>query len=71
MRKYLTSKGIGTALFYERSIPELKPFKNVKGETKNAIEFSSKCLCLPIHPFITEEEIKSHFISDNHHDISV
>jgi len=57
--KYLNQKGIGARIYYPFLLSEMKAFKGCKckGNLKNAQEVSKKCLSLPIHPFLKEEEI--------------
>lgn len=59
LKDYLTEHKIGCALFYEKSLPEEAPLANVAGEKKNAIEFAARTLCLPMNPFLTDDEIKT------------
>jgi len=56
---FLKSKEIGTALFYEKALPEELPLKDVPGETKEAIDFAAHTLCIPMNPFLKDEEIKA------------
>ncbi len=58
LKEFLGSENIGSSLFYEKSLPEEKPITHVEGEKENAIAFAAKTLCLPMHPFITEEDIQ-------------
>jgi dTDP-4-amino-4,6-dideoxygalactose transaminase len=57
LKDYLTQNGIGNALFYEKALPEEGPIAHYEGETKNSITFAGQTLCLPMHPFLTDEEI--------------
>lgn len=59
LKDHLASKQIGSALFYEKSLPEEKPIENCEGEKENAIPFAANTLCLPMHPFVTDEDIKT------------
>ena len=56
---HLNSKGIGARIYYPLLLSGMKAFENCKrkGSLKNAQEASSKCLSLPIHPFLKEKEI--------------
>jgi len=56
---YLKSHNIGTALFYEKSLPEELPLVNVPGETTEAIKFAANTLCIPMNPFLKDDEIKT------------
>lgn len=58
LREFLMSKGIGNALFYEKSLPEELPLKNVPGEIERSIEFAGTTLCLPMHPFLKETDVE-------------
>lgn len=55
----LVEKQIGCTAFYERSMKEEKVLSQCVGETENANNFSGKTLCLPIHPFVKEEDQKT------------
>lgn len=57
LREFLLEKGIGNALFYEKSLPEEAPLKDIPGETEKAIKFAGETLCLPMHPFLTEDDV--------------
>ena len=59
LQYFLKTKKIGSALFYEKSLPEEKPLQQYKGINKNGINFAAKCLCLPMNPFLIEDEIFS------------
>lgn len=56
-REYLTQNGVGNALFYEKSLPEEGPISHFEGEREKAYDFAGQTLCLPMHPFLTDEEI--------------
>tara|TARA_B100001971_G_scaffold129103_1_gene119034 strand:+ start:75365 stop:76471 length:1107 start_codon:yes stop_codon:yes gene_type:complete len=58
MKEHLSKKGIGSALFYEKAMPEEKPCVDFPGEKEKAIEFAAKTLCIPMNPFVTDDEIK-------------
>ena len=55
---HLNSEGIGARIYYPFLLSQMKAFKSckVKGVLKNAKRISSKCLSLPIHPFLREKE---------------
>lgn len=57
LREYLLKENIGNALFYEKALPEEKPLQNIPGETEKAIYFAQTTLCLPMHPFLREDDI--------------
>jgi dTDP-4-amino-4,6-dideoxygalactose transaminase len=58
MKEHLAKKQIGSALFYEKSMPEEIPCGDFHGEKDKALEFAAKTLCIPMNPFVTDEEIK-------------
>jgi len=55
---YLKERGIGNALFYEKAIPEEKPMANAKGEKETALRFAAETICLPMNPFMKENELQ-------------
>jgi dTDP-4-amino-4,6-dideoxygalactose transaminase len=57
LKEFLGSKKIGSALFYEKAMPEEKPLLNLAGEKEKAIVFAHKTICLPMHPFLSREDI--------------
>jgi dTDP-4-amino-4,6-dideoxygalactose transaminase len=61
LKEHLGKKQIGSALFYEKSMPEEIPCGDFQGEKENALEFAARTLCIPMNPFITDEEIKEVF----------
>ena len=58
LKSFLDERKIGSALFYEKAMPEEKPCHGLQGEKEKAIPFAAKTLCLPMNPFVTDEEIK-------------
>ncbi|WP_127717899.1 DegT/DnrJ/EryC1/StrS aminotransferase family protein [Halobacteriovorax sp. HLS] len=54
----LKEKGVSTTPFYDQAISEMTPFKGFEGEDTNAKNFAGRTLCLPMTPFLTEEQIK-------------
>ncbi|MEI8348204.1 MAG: DegT/DnrJ/EryC1/StrS aminotransferase family protein [Pseudomonadota bacterium] len=58
LQAFLKEKGIGNSLFYEKSLPEERPLKEFKGETTNAIDFAGKTICLPMNPFLSDQDIE-------------
>lgn len=58
LKEFLGSKNIGSALFYEKAMPEEKPLLDVPGYKDNAVPFAHKTICLPMHPFLTQEDVK-------------
>ena len=57
--KHLDSQGIGARVYYPVLLNKMKVFRNAKdgGKLKNAEDISSKVLSLPMHPFLSEEEV--------------
>ncbi|MCK5071889.1 MAG: DegT/DnrJ/EryC1/StrS family aminotransferase [Bacteriovoracaceae bacterium] len=59
LQYFLKTKDIPSSLFYERSLPEEKPLLDIEGETKNAKTFAANTLCLPMNPFLNEEDVNT------------
>jgi dTDP-4-amino-4,6-dideoxygalactose transaminase len=59
LKDHLASKQIGAALFYEKALPEEKPIANLAGETENSLSFAAETVCIPMNPFVTDEEINT------------
>jgi len=58
LQKHLNDNGIQSGIHYPVPIQKTKPFKYLDYfENKNALKFSEKMLSLPMHPFLTDEEI--------------
>jgi dTDP-4-amino-4,6-dideoxygalactose transaminase len=57
LKEFLATKNIGSALFYEQAMAEEKPISDCAGEKEKGISFAEKTLCLPIHPFVSKENI--------------
>ena len=53
----LKRNGINGRRYFFPLISELKPYKNLNERFKNALDASSKILCLPIHPNLGVDEI--------------
>jgi dTDP-3-amino-3,4,6-trideoxy-alpha-D-glucose transaminase len=63
LREHLRQEGIDTAIHYPRIIPEQSALaKNARFEVSfepiKARSFAAEELSLPIHPFLTETEIR-------------
>ncbi len=57
--KHLNENNIGaTASFYPKSLPEELPIKDFPGEKENAVQFASRCICLPMNPFLKDADIQ-------------
>lgn len=61
-RAHMDGQGIGTAVHYPRLIPDQKalsgqPEVRIIGRLENARSFARKEVSLPMHPYLTDEEI--------------
>jgi len=58
--RYLNSKGIGARVYYPKLISQMKAFRGleIKDSLKNAKSIPGKVLSLPIHPFLTEQQVQ-------------
>lgn len=57
---YLNSKGIAARVYYPRLLTDMKAFKGcfkLSGALANARRLSKTVLTLPLHPFLTKQEI--------------
>lgn len=59
LKDFLQKNEIGPSLFYEKSMAEELPLQGAPGEFTKAIEFAANTLCIPIHPFLKDDEIKT------------
>jgi dTDP-4-amino-4,6-dideoxygalactose transaminase len=57
--EHMKKNGIQTGIHYPISLPELECFKEFRVECKHAKEFCSKCVSLPMFPYMTDDEIKA------------
>jgi dTDP-4-amino-4,6-dideoxygalactose transaminase len=57
IHQHLKELGIQTMMFYERSLGDEIPMKSFQGEQSMARSFTSKVLCLPMHPYLSHEQI--------------
>ena len=58
LQKHLSDNGIQSGIHYPVPIQRTKPFKHLDYfKNENAIQFAEEMLSLPMHPFLTEEEI--------------
>ena len=57
LKEHLASKQIGSALFYEKALAEEKPIQDCAGEKDKSLSFAATTLCLPMPPFVTDEDI--------------
>lgn len=58
LQNYLKENKIGSAPFYEKAMSQEPPLANYPGETTNAEDLAGRTLCLPLHPFLTSEQIQ-------------
>ena len=58
LQNFLKSKGIASAPFYEKALSQEAALAGLSGEDKMASSLAGRILCLPIHPFLSEEEIQ-------------
>lgn len=58
LKEKLAKESIGSALFYEKSLPDEAPLKDVPGEKENGRNFAKTTLCLPMHPFLEEADLQ-------------
>ncbi len=59
LKTFLADKNIGSALFYEKAMPEEKPLQDIPGEKENAITFAHKTICLPMNPFLSKQDVET------------
>ena len=58
-QKYLNEKKITTIIHYPIPIQKTKPFKNLDHfNNKKTIQYSDELISLPMHPFLTDNEIE-------------
>jgi dTDP-3-amino-3,4,6-trideoxy-alpha-D-glucose transaminase len=61
-RKHLQDGGIATAIHYPRTIPRQKALRNqsfdIQGELTHAEDFAEGEVSLPIHPYLSDEEVE-------------
>lgn len=58
--KCLNDNGIGARVYYPYLLSDMPAFKcaKVKGKLTNAKSATKQCLTLPVHPFLTQEEVE-------------
>lgn len=56
---YLSNKNIQTSIYYPRTLHEQGAFSDLKAvvECKNAVDVSKRVLSIPIHPYMTDDEV--------------
>ncbi len=59
LMNYLREKGIGCTPFYERTLSQEAALAEYEGEDTVAKNFAGKTLCLPMTPFLTDEDIET------------
>jgi len=57
--KHLNDNGIGARVYYPQLVSDMAAYRNakIKGKLNNAKLAIGTCLTLPVHPFLTKEEI--------------
>jgi len=58
LHSYLKQSSISNVIYYQKSMAQETALSELEGEFEQSNIFSSKVLCLPIHPFIEVAEIK-------------
>lgn len=58
LQKLLQENQIGCTPFYEKALSQEPALQQYSGESENAKAFAGKTLCLPIHPFLKDEDIQ-------------
>jgi dTDP-4-amino-4,6-dideoxygalactose transaminase len=58
LQKYLAIKGIPTIIHYPVPLYLTEPFKHLDSYHLRTYKYSKELLSLPMHPFLTEEEVK-------------
>lgn len=56
--EFLKARDIETAPFYLESLGDLPPLMHCEGEQEVARNLAGRILCLPLHPFLTGEEVE-------------
>lgn len=54
---FLKERGIGSMPFYEKSLQQEPPLAHFPGQYEKANAMAGKRLCLPLHPFLSDEEV--------------
>lgn len=54
--QYLEKKGVPTSIHYPRTISDQPYYQNLQSDTPNAQKVAKENLCLPIHPYLSDEE---------------
>jgi dTDP-4-amino-4,6-dideoxygalactose transaminase len=58
LQAFLNDNKIGSAPFYEKAMTQEPPLKDYAGERENAENLAGRLLCLPMHPFLSSEQIQ-------------
>ncbi len=58
LQTFLSEQNIGSAPFYEKAMTQEPPLADFEGERENAEDLAGRLLCLPMHPFLTSEQIQ-------------
>ena len=59
LENFIRDKRIGCADFYMRALSEEPWLAKYEGEKEEAEKMAGTTLCLPIHPFLTDEEVNT------------
>ena len=54
---FLDSKDIQWGIHYKVCIEKMKPYQHLSGPNREALAYTEKMVSLPIHPFMTDEEV--------------
>ena len=58
VQKALSAKGIGSSPFYEKALSWMPAFSDFPGEDGQVREICGRVLCLPMHPYLKDEEME-------------
>lgn len=59
LKDFLAERKIGSALFYEKAMPEEAPLLDIAGEKEKAITFAHQTICLPMNPFMSQDDVQT------------
>lgn len=57
LQAFLADKKIGNTPFYERTLSQEKSLGGYEGENENSLNLAGRVICLPMHPFLSKEDI--------------
>lgn len=58
LSQFLKENNIGHTPFYERSMAQEGGLSHFEGLSQNADQFAGRTLCLPMNPFVTQEDVE-------------